>query len=140
MTDPITASIAAALASGVTTALTDGSKALVTRAAALVRERFRRNPSDEAALDTAVRLSNDPAAIEALARLLDQRMRDDPRFADQLKALWEGVVPAVGPHHDEVSNTISGTVYGSAIQARDVHGGITLNDPGRSRRTEADAN
>ncbi|MBT8227940.1 MAG: hypothetical protein HKP61_01000 [Dactylosporangium sp.] len=132
MTDPITASIAAVLATGVTTALTDGGRALITRAAALVRERLHRNPSDEAALDTAVRRPNDPAAIEALARLLDQRMRDDPRFADQLKALWEGATPDIPVRHDEVSNTISGTVYGSAIQARDVHGGITLNAPARS--------
>ena len=129
MTDPITSSIATVLVAGATAAVTDGGRAVIATLVNAVRERFRRNPSDQDTLDAATRSPNDPAVLRRLAELLDVRMRDDPGFAERLRSLWDGVAAAEATHHDEVTNTVSGPVRGSVVQARDIHGGITFNDP-----------
>jgi hypothetical protein len=136
MIDPFTASIAAALAAGATAAATDGSKALITKTATLVRERFRRSPADQATLEEARRQPDDQTMVERLAQLLDQRMREDPEFAERLMTLWKGIETGGSSGHNQVFNSVSGSVQGPVIQARDVHGGITLNTSGQHRPTE----
>jgi hypothetical protein len=131
VTDPITTSIATALATATTTALTDGSRALTTKLAAFLRERFRRDPAGQDALEAATHGPRDHAAVQRLAELLDQRMRDDPVFAQRLRALWADAPTADSQHPDEITNTFSGPVQGSVIQARDVSGGINVNEPPR---------
>jgi len=86
MPEPITTSIATALVTGVTAALSDGTRALVTKLASLVRERLRRNPSDPDLLESVLRTPRDETAVRRLAALLDQRMREDPQFAGRSRA------------------------------------------------------
>ncbi|MFC0526643.1 hypothetical protein [Phytohabitans kaempferiae] len=136
VTDPITTSIATALATAATTALTDGSRTLIAKLTGFLVERFRRDPSDREALEAARDNPEDRAAIQRLAELLDRRMREDPVFAQRLRALWFDVTAAEGGSRDDVSNTVSGQVHGSVVQARDVSGGITFHDPGRSDSTD----
>ena len=127
MTDPIATSIATAVATGATAALTDATRALITKLANLIRERLRKKPSDQDTLEAATRNPEDSDAVRRLAALLEQHMREDPHLAQHLHALWRDIAAAGG--HDQVTNTITGQVHGSVIQARDVYGGISINQP-----------
>jgi len=127
MTDPFTTGIATALAAGATAALGDGVRVLLTRLGALVRERLRRNPSDDEALTTVAWSPGDPDSVRRLAEVLEQHMRDDPEFAQRLRALWTEITAATGP--GEITNLVHGQVHGSVIQARDVQGGIVIHPP-----------
>lgn len=122
MVDPLAASVAAALVSGVTGALTDGTRALVNKLAGLVRERFRR-PAEGEVLDTAIDAPENTAARRRLTELLERHLRDSPEFADRLRALQREI--AARDDH-AVVNTHTGEVHGSVVQARDIQGGITF--------------
>jgi hypothetical protein len=128
MTDPFTTSIATALAAGATAALGDGVRALITRLGALVRERLRRSPPDDEVLTAVAGDPRDPDSVRRLAGVLDQHMRDDPEFAERLRALWTEIT-AAARSGDEITNLVHGEVHGSVIQARDVQGGITIHPP-----------
>ena len=127
MTDPLATSIATAIATGATTALGDGVRAIVTKLGQLIRKRLRRNSPDQDALEAAIETPRDTAAVERLARIIEQQMRDDPAFAEQVRDLWTSYKDA--EHEGAVTNAIHGTVHGSVVQARDVQGGITLHTP-----------
>ena len=133
MTDPIISSVAAAVAAAATTAIADGGRALITKLAALLRERSQREVAGQSALAAVEQTTlaaveqnpQDAVATQRLAELLDQRMRDDPVFAHRLRELWEDTTSTAS---GQVANTVSGEVRGSVIQARDVHGGITFTN------------
>lgn len=138
MPEPITTSIATALVTGVTAALSDGTRALVTKLASLVRERLRKDPSDRELLESVLRAACDDAAVRHLAALLDQRMREDPQFAGELRSAWREVAAAIEAERDGVTNVINGPVHGSVVQARDIQGGITLHSSPPRPRDAAD--
>jgi hypothetical protein len=127
--EPIATTIATALASGATAALSDGVRALLTKLATLVRERFRRNASDQGLLESVGRTPCDDASVERLAEALDRHIREDAAFGDQLRSLWTEVTAA--GRRDEVTNLVTGDVHGSVVQTRDVQGGITFHSPPR---------
>jgi hypothetical protein len=82
-------------------------------------------PALAAALDEA-RAGQDKLELgEALADGLGAAYEASEEFADQLDTLWPQVLfgprPAPAP-----SNVIQGTVFGSAIQAGVIHGGLSL--------------
>ena len=52
MTDPIISSVAAAVAAAATTAVADGSRALITKLATLLRERSQRDTAGQDATMT----------------------------------------------------------------------------------------
>lgn len=131
MTEPLTTSIAAALAAGTTAALSDGVRALVTQLASLVRERFRRSPSDREVLASATHAPRDRTTVRGLAEALDRHMRDDPAFAERLRAIWTEIAAVEAGDRDQITNVVSGQVHGSVVQARDVQGGITFHAPHR---------
>lgn len=129
MPEPITMSIAAALVGGVSAALSDGTRALVTKLGSLVRERLRRNASDDDLLESMLRAPPDDTSVRRLAELLDQRMREDPQLAGELRSAWREVAAAMEAEPDSVANRVNGPVHGSVVQARDVQGGITFHHP-----------
>jgi hypothetical protein len=131
MVDPLVTSIATAIVSGTAAAVGDGTRALLTKLAGLVRERLRRRPPDNGVLEVAISDPDDQGAVRRLAETLDQHMRDDPAFAKQLRAVWSEITATEARHRDDVSNTIGGPVHGSVVQARDVSGGITFQQPPR---------
>lgn len=127
MADPLTTSVVTALVTGATAAVSDGARTLTTKLATLVRDRLRRrSPEDQDALDAAVQHPDDPVARRRLVEVLGEHMRDDPAFAQQLRALWSDIT-ADERHGAEITNVVSGQVHGSVVQARDVQGGITLH-------------
>jgi hypothetical protein len=67
---------------------------------------------------------------QRLAELLNQRAEQDADFADALD-IWRrraadetGTAPPAAP--GDVHNEISGDTQGTVVQARDIHGSITL--------------
>lgn len=129
MTDPIAASVVSALITGTSAAVSDGTRSLLTKLAALLRDRFRRKPSEVGVLEAAIAKPDDPAARQRLVALLEKHLRDDAEFAEALRRIWAERHAA---RSDEITNVVTGTVYGSVVQARDVSGGITLHGPQQS--------
>lgn len=126
MADPLSTSVAVAVTTGATAALSDGVRVLVTRLAAALRERFGRGVSDQATLEEAIR-DGEAKTVQRLAELIGERMREDPAFANQIRTLWRELVEE--QERSEVTNTVHGEVHGSVVQARDVSGGIRFGSP-----------
>ncbi len=63
------------------------------------------------------------AEIEALVRRILDAVSTNPQLAKELRA-WQAEVDTTLP--SSVSNTVSGTVQGNVVQARDISGPITF--------------
>jgi hypothetical protein len=77
-----------------------------------------RGARDEVAADVA---PETPAQVAGLAETLARLAGADPALAADLAA-WHSSVTVTGS--GDVVNTVSGTVHGNTVQARDVSGGI----------------
>lgn len=108
MPEPILVSIAAALAGKAAVGLYE----LATR-------KFARDPKATAEIEAAVEAPEDPRRIEVLAARLERAERADPDFRAALRAEWASYGGGA------VVNQVRGRV-GKVIQARDIHGDITL--------------
>ena len=90
----------------------------------LVRNKFKTRKQALQALDAANGAAPDSPQVIALAEELATAEAYDQQFGQQLRAQWA----AIQGHASDggVVNTISGTVHGGAVQARDIHGGVTF--------------
>jgi hypothetical protein len=108
MPEPVLISIAAALASRSIVGLYK-----------LVKAKFAHDPEATAVLEAAEGAGDGSPEVKQLQDRLTAARDTDPVFAEQLRREWErgsgGVV-----------NTISGTVSGKVVQARDIHGDISF--------------
>jgi hypothetical protein len=115
MLDSILVAIAASLADKSAASLYDA-----------VKSAFSRRPAGLSALSAAEGAAPDSAEVQALAEELQQAEAADPAFRDDLRSRWAEVVSTTGhADHGGTVNQISGNV-GKAVQARDIHGDITL--------------
>jgi hypothetical protein len=113
MPDVILIEIAAALAAKTAESLYE-----------FVRNKFRARKKALDVLDAASGAAPDSPQVIALAEELATAEDYDQQFGEQLRAQWAAIQ---GQAYDGgVVNTISGTVRGDAVQARDIHGGITF--------------
>ncbi len=114
MPEPVLISLAAALAARSVVGLYK-----------LVKDKFSGDPEATAVLEAAEGAAEDSAEVRALATRLTTAGAEDPAFAEKLRREWD---QAAGPNAetDGVVNTISGTVSGKVVQARDVHGNISF--------------
>jgi hypothetical protein len=108
MPDTILVEIAAALAAKVADSLYD-----------LVRAKFKGRKQALAVLEAADGAAPDSPQVIALAHELELAESGDQQFARKLRSEWSAF-------NGGVINQISGTVTGNVIQARDIHGDITL--------------
>ncbi|MFI8513231.1 hypothetical protein ACIGHB_19085 [Streptomyces sp. NPDC085460] len=128
--DPITAGALAALAGGIGA---EAGREAWLGLAALVRRPFRRGAASEEAGESAEPAISsgevevaalesapaDPVRAQALATALGVRAALDAEFRARLDEWWQQARTArSGP----VSNHISGTVHGAAVQGRDFSG------------------
>lgn len=127
MTESLAASVATALATGTTAALSDGVRMLLTKLVAVVRERFQRDASDQAIMAAAIREPQDSARVEHLIAALERHIQEDPAFGERVRSLWIEI--AESARRAGVTNVVSGEVHGPVLQARDVQGGITFHPP-----------
>ena len=126
MSDSLTTDIVVALTSTAAKSLADGGSQALLRLAGAIRDRFRREPAARGALEIALENPDDPQARRALVQLLDAHAHTDPEFARQLRVLWADAAAETSAKDGPTTNTVSGDVGGSVVQARDVHGSITL--------------
>ena len=115
MLDSILVAIAASLADKSVGSLYD-----------FVKSTFTRHPAALSALSAAEGAAPESPEVRALAEELQKAEAADPAFRDQLRSEWAEAVSATGhADHGGTINQISGHV-GKAVQARDIHGDITL--------------
>ncbi|GAA0960123.1 hypothetical protein [Actinocorallia libanotica] len=104
--DPITLAIAAAVATGVATGAGETAGAALATLTGRIRDRFTDRREELESTETA-------------ATALDEEFARDPEFQRECLDLWR---QAGG----DTTNSFTGQAR-NVIQARDVHGGITLN-------------
>lgn len=126
--EDILTAVALAMATKAVEGLTEGGKAAFAALARLVRQRFQRRASAQAALAAAEADPPDEARIQSLRDELAQAAADDPEFDRELRRLWRDVSSHSTANTGGVINTVSGSVAGNVVQARDVHGGISFGE------------
>jgi hypothetical protein len=120
MADPVTLAIASSVAGRTAQALTEQGQQIIAVIIGKIREKLISRQGDVAVLDAA---ANDASVAESLAGVLGAEFTADPRFREEIEALWRQAtqVKAV----NAVTNVVSGTAR-NVIQARDV-GSLTIN-------------
>jgi hypothetical protein len=118
--------IALTLATKTAEGLAAGGRAAFEALARVVRRRFEGRASAQAALAEAGTDSTKDARIEILRQELAQAIADDPDFEAELRERWRALSPHLNAGGNSVINSVSGTVEGNVVQARDVTGGISF--------------
>lgn len=117
MPEAVLVEVAAALAAKAAESLYD-----------LVKERFTGRKKALAVLEAADGAAPESSQVLALADELQTAADYDPAFAEQLRAQWAALkAGATTADVESVTNSVSGTVHGSVVQARDIHGNITFH-------------
>lgn len=113
--------IATAVASKATEALSDPALHAVAAISRRIREKFLGQPAELQVLEEA---PTDPAKVEELAILLDERSAEDPEFGRSIRELWSqgGLIAA----DEGVMNVFHGNAN-KVIQLRDVHGDLNIS-------------
>ncbi|MFF3690903.1 hypothetical protein [Streptomyces sp. NPDC002187] len=104
--DPLSLAIAGALAAGVATGAGESTGAALPALVRRIRERF----ADR---------SNDPESQVQLSVALDEEFTRDPAFRQECQALWDQSA------NEGVANSFHGQAK-NVVQARDIHGGFTI--------------
>ncbi len=104
--DPITLAIAGAVATGMATGAGESAGTALATLTGRIRERFARR-------------GQAPQSEEETAAALEEEFTDDPEFQRECHELWDRV-------GGSVTNSFTGQAR-NVIQARDVHGGLTIN-------------
>ncbi|MEU6204130.1 hypothetical protein ABZ814_11135 [Micromonospora musae] len=125
MDDPLMLAAATTLVAWATTELAQGTRSAVSGLTEFLRHRFRHEQAAEQTVEVALR---HPTAdtVRRLAALLEQETLRDPLFDADFRARFAKVQAIVATDQGDVTNTVSGDVSGSVVQARDVHGGISF--------------
>ncbi|MEV0428301.1 hypothetical protein [Micromonospora sp. NPDC050495] len=134
MNDPILTAIAVALSTRAAEGLADAGRETFAALVRLVRRKAQEQPDLHAAL-AAQRTSPtaDDRAID-LRRALANATAQDPDFDQELRRRWD-VFHQTTLRTDVVTNTVSGHVHGSVVQARDIAGGVHLAPPPQRPQT-----
>jgi hypothetical protein len=126
MPEAILVEIAAAIAAKAAESLYD-----------LVKQKLTRSKKALATLDAADGAAPDSAEVLALAAELETAEAYDEEFGQQLRAQWEALRNGAATPGGTVVNTVSGNVKGSVLQARDIHGNITIGGADGTQSTGA---
>ncbi|MEU5535664.1 hypothetical protein [Streptomyces sp. NPDC020362] len=128
--EPIAPELLMALASGTAGA---AGQQIWTSLRGLVRRRTDTGPSGEGeltALAAAVGSAERAARAERLAQVLAERARQDPAFADALRAWRQDALDSARTGSGDVHSEVSGGRQQTVIQARDINGDINLGNHG----------
>jgi hypothetical protein len=127
MTDPVTAAVATALATKAIAGLSEAGKSALDRLVRVVRGKLSPDSRSLATLDRAQAYPDSDAHRRALSDALSRAMLDDQRFAEQLIILWRYVQQdRESVSQGSVFNVVTGDVDGKIVQARDIHGQVSL--------------
>jgi hypothetical protein len=104
--DPFTLAIAGAVATGIATGAGESTGTALATLVSRIRERLGR--------------SGAPASRDEISGALEQEFTRDPEFRQECEVLWNQV------QGDSVVNSFTGQAK-TVVQARDIHGGLTIN-------------
>ncbi|WP_349876348.1 hypothetical protein ABIH81_19585 [Micromonospora sp. HUAS YX12] len=124
MDDPLVLA-ATTLVAWATTELAQGARSAVSGLTEFLRHRFRHEQAAQQTVEVALRHPTTDT-VQRLAELLEQETLRDPLFDAEFRARFAKVQAIVAANQGDVTNTVSGDVSGSVVQARDVHGGISF--------------
>lgn len=122
-------SVAVAVATKAMEGLAEGGKAAMGALTRLIRSRLGGEAHQLVALEAASGATVAESDVHALRESLREAMAGDPDFAAEVRRLWQTVSSQQLTTDNAVSNGITGTVSGNAVQARDVQGGISFGAP-----------
>jgi hypothetical protein len=125
--DDVVVAVVTAISSGAGGSLGASGAAAVGRLISALRAKFRHSPAALGALEVAVGEPTDPDAEEALQVALNELTTGDAEFGQWLATLWGEISQELPPYDGSSKNIILGDVHGTAVQARDIHGGIHIN-------------
>jgi hypothetical protein len=125
--DELVVAVVTAIASGAGGSLGTSGADAVGRLISALRAKFRHSPAARGALEMVVDEPADPDAGEALQGTLNERITRDAEFGRWLSALWEEISQELPSQDGSLKNVIHGDVHGTAVQARDIVGGIHIN-------------
>jgi hypothetical protein len=126
LADELISSVATTVAGQAAAAALDGGKNALATLIRVVRERLGRDKRASAALEAADQDPGDEAARADLARALKRLTSADADFAARVQELWQRAAAELSASAGGVINSMTGTVHGHVLQARDVRveGGI----------------
>jgi hypothetical protein len=127
--EDIVGAVALTLATGAAAGLTEGGKTAFAALVGLVRRRFQGRESAQAAL-VGTESATEDTHLKSLRDELAQATAEDPIFDKELRRHWGELRSHLTADAGGVVNNLSGSVEGNAVQARDVHGGISFGDAG----------
>ncbi|MFI7026823.1 hypothetical protein ACIBMZ_29320 [Micromonospora sp. NPDC049900] len=125
MDDPFMLTAATTLVAWTTTNLAESARTAVVDLTEFLRHRFRHDRASRETLEVAVRRP-DLHTARHLAALLAHAARQDPTFNDQFRTRFAHTQAVIAAGPGDVTNTVSGDVSGSTVQARDIHGGVSF--------------
>jgi hypothetical protein len=125
--DDLVVAVATAIASGAGGSLGTSGAAAAGRLISALRAKFRHSPAARGALEIAVDEPTDPDAGVALQVALNELITRDAEFGQWLATVWEEMRQELPSYDCSSKNIIDGEVHGTAVQARDIHGGIHIN-------------
>lgn len=114
MPDPVMLAIAGAVAGKTAEAAFKGGRRALDGLITLVKNRFSREPSAQAALEAAQDAPDEH--VERLAGALSLVAASDPQFAQLLHSEWQRIQPDINAGPGAVVNSISGRVDGNVTQ------------------------
>jgi hypothetical protein len=128
MSDPVMSSVAAIVAGKVAEAALQGGKTACAALVQFVRERCQRDKQAAKALESAQ--AGDEAAIAALGVVLERLASVDADFGVRVRELWPQVAMELSAADNGVVNSVTGSVGGNLLQARDLHveGGLHFGE------------
>lgn len=126
MADPMLVAVAAAVAGKITEAAAAGAKTALGNLIKLVRTRLARDDAAQAALAEAEQVPNDASRVTSLAAELGRLVKEDTKFAAQLRSTWSEARVYLQAQQDGTINQVSGAVSGHVVQARDIDGGVSF--------------
>jgi hypothetical protein len=130
MSDPVISSVAAVVAGKAAEAAVQSGKSACAALVRLVRERFSRDEQAERALETARSNPEDNTAVAGLVLVLERLALADADFGARLRELWPRASAELSAGDGGVVNSVTGSVGGHLMQARDVQveGGLHFGD------------
>jgi hypothetical protein len=128
--DPVISAVAAAVAGQAAEAAIAGGKNACAVLIRLIRERFGRGTDASAALEQAQENPENEVAVAAVASALERLVAADASFAVRLRELWTQASLELSATDGGVTNSVTGSVGGHLMQARDLHveGGLHFGD------------
>jgi hypothetical protein len=129
MADSVMALVAAAVAGKLAEAAVQGGKTACAALIKLIRDRCQRDKQAAKALEAA-HTTGDENAIAELTLALEHLAAADADFASRVRGLWPQAALELSAAEGGVVNSVTGTVGGNLLQARDLHleGGLHFGE------------